>query len=336
MNIDHSNRIATYDILKGIGILLVVLGHITRNDILGRCIFSFHMPLFFVLSGILYKEKEQFVYKQFKALIFPYLVFSILSFLYWYFIELRFRELKEGTNVFDQLTNIIFPMNMENSYEFNAVLWFLPCLFVTSLSYHFYQRLDIKKYGDFILLLLSVLCASFIKIKLPFFISEMFCSLPFYICGAILNKKKNQLCLLTEKNKIPRMINGLVLLPVVFFIVIAFLLRSDMKNGFYSYGYAVFFICALALVFGLYCLVIDIKKQRVLQWLGMNSLCIMLIHEPIKRIIIKVYSVLLSQDVDYIRESIWHSMVLLLIIVTIVSLITIVINKYAKFLLGKF
>ncbi len=335
MNIDHSNRIATYDFLKGIGILLVVLGHITHNDMLWRSIFAFHMPLFFFLSGILYKDKEQFVYKQLKALMFPYFVFSILSFLYWYFIELRFRELKDGTNVLDQLINIIFPMNIEGSYEFNAVLWFLPCLFVTSLSYHFYQRLDIKKYSDLILLLLSLLCASFIKIKLPFFISEMFCSLPFYICGAILNKNKNQLSLLTEK-KIPCMITGLVLLPVVFFIVITFFVRTNMKTGFYSHGYAVAFICALALVFGLYLLVRELKKQRVLQWLGMNSLCIMLIHEPIKRIIIKVYSVLLSQDVDYIRESIWHSMVLLLIIVTIVSLITIVINKYANFLLGKF
>ena len=41
------------DIVKGIGIFLVVLGH--QNTILTQEIYSFHMPLFFFLSGIFIK-----------------------------------------------------------------------------------------------------------------------------------------------------------------------------------------------------------------------------------------------------------------------------------------
>jgi fucose 4-O-acetylase-like acetyltransferase len=42
-----SNRIVSFDILKGGGILLVILGHIQIPYMLKTVIYSFHMPLFF-------------------------------------------------------------------------------------------------------------------------------------------------------------------------------------------------------------------------------------------------------------------------------------------------
>lgn len=47
----NSKRIESLDIAKGFGILIVVLGHVLRpNDVfLKEFIFSFHMPLFFIL-----------------------------------------------------------------------------------------------------------------------------------------------------------------------------------------------------------------------------------------------------------------------------------------------
>ena len=63
-----SNRIKWIDACKGIGIIAVVLGHLaisynstgfyaeysTLLDALIRVIYSFHMPLFFVLSGYVF------------------------------------------------------------------------------------------------------------------------------------------------------------------------------------------------------------------------------------------------------------------------------------------
>lgn len=46
-----SNRIVSFDILKGGGILLVILGHIQIPYMLKTVIYSFHMPLFFFVSG---------------------------------------------------------------------------------------------------------------------------------------------------------------------------------------------------------------------------------------------------------------------------------------------
>lgn len=52
------NRIHYIDLTKGIGILLVVLEHWLGKDtpIFSNLALSFHMPLFYILGGILYKE----------------------------------------------------------------------------------------------------------------------------------------------------------------------------------------------------------------------------------------------------------------------------------------
>ena len=74
-------RIRFFDIAKGIAILAVVLGHsaIEANDfmpshtaqiILSLC-FSFHMPLFFILSGYFSWMKEA------KQLLFTYVVTAL-------------------------------------------------------------------------------------------------------------------------------------------------------------------------------------------------------------------------------------------------------------------
>ncbi|WP_075580419.1 acyltransferase family protein [Acidaminococcus massiliensis] len=49
-------RIQWIDIAKGITIFFVIIGHTAPFDILERnMIFSFHMPLFFILSGYHFK-----------------------------------------------------------------------------------------------------------------------------------------------------------------------------------------------------------------------------------------------------------------------------------------
>ena len=47
-------RNATFDMLKGIGILLVIIGHTFMKEI-GPYIQAFHMPLFFMVAGYFFK-----------------------------------------------------------------------------------------------------------------------------------------------------------------------------------------------------------------------------------------------------------------------------------------
>ena len=56
-----NHRIDWIDIAKGIAILLVIIGHTVKFGSASRTfIFSFHMPLFFVLSGYTYRVAEDF------------------------------------------------------------------------------------------------------------------------------------------------------------------------------------------------------------------------------------------------------------------------------------
>ncbi|MGB2551764.1 acyltransferase family protein [Campylobacter sp. MOP51] len=64
------------DIAKGIGILLVVIGHLQLPITIRNIIYSFHMPLFFYLGGILYKNKNSIPWKKIQYLLFLYLIFG--------------------------------------------------------------------------------------------------------------------------------------------------------------------------------------------------------------------------------------------------------------------
>lgn len=111
--------------LKGIGIILVVLGHTTRNTELSSWIYHFHMPLFFFLSGVFFSPTIQGLVKRVRQILIPYLIFGVLSFIYWRFAEMRFRPLPEN---FDANMHFFDLFWQTEQFRFNVPLWFLPCL----------------------------------------------------------------------------------------------------------------------------------------------------------------------------------------------------------------
>lgn len=70
------------DIAKGLLIFLVVLGHAPEgSDAVHKYIYWFHMPAFFIISGLFLRETfclREEVKKKAKRLLVPYLVFSIV------------------------------------------------------------------------------------------------------------------------------------------------------------------------------------------------------------------------------------------------------------------
>ena len=126
-----SKRIEYIDIARGIGILLVVLGH---NDFAlvspfaYKVIYSFHMPLFFFLSGYFINpsiEFGEFIKKRFNSLLKPYL-FTIFMI---YFVSVSFEKMGFQTAIF-RITKALYG----SGYYIDWVqFWFLPHLFVVSL-----------------------------------------------------------------------------------------------------------------------------------------------------------------------------------------------------------
>lgn len=83
------SRLFYLDNLKGLLIILVVLGHAIQgsqpdyqHDVLFRVIYSFHMPLFFLISGFLtYKGHydSSLIKKRFYQCIIPFVVWAFLT-----------------------------------------------------------------------------------------------------------------------------------------------------------------------------------------------------------------------------------------------------------------
>lgn len=75
-------RLVQFDVLKGIGILLVLLGHTDVVGIPKTFIYGFHMPLFFFCSGCFYRQKGwgDFLKDNVRSLLIPYLLLERCSF----------------------------------------------------------------------------------------------------------------------------------------------------------------------------------------------------------------------------------------------------------------
>ena len=124
-------RIAYLDVAKGIGILLVVLAHnyvrISLPD-LGKFIFSFHMPFFFLLSGMLFNPNYPLLVlfrRRFATLILPYIAAIILLYsVYFFYTDLKWITL---------LRRVVRSLYASGNYIEWAQLWFLPHLFLLNM-----------------------------------------------------------------------------------------------------------------------------------------------------------------------------------------------------------
>jgi acyltransferase len=138
----QSKHISTYDYAKAIGIVLVVVGHSWSASSVGvRLIYGFHMPLFFFVSGALLKDSSlnsrwlQFVQKQVKSLLIPYLFFCLFI-----LAVLAFRRALPFKSISTiPLVELAWGIPIGSSWstrELNSTVWFFTALFVTAIFYY--------------------------------------------------------------------------------------------------------------------------------------------------------------------------------------------------------
>lgn len=127
------------DVAKGIGILLVMLGHILpNNSFLRMIIYSFHMPLFFILSGLVIKNRSLHLLKEHKKfemvrafiegdakLLAAYICYSVFYIL----IDVIFRILVRGDSSILLQWDIIKTLTL---WGIN-VLWFISAMIYARL-----------------------------------------------------------------------------------------------------------------------------------------------------------------------------------------------------------
>jgi polysaccharide biosynthesis protein PslL len=123
-------RIGWIDICKGMGILLVVLGHLQNGTLLEKFIYLFHMPLFFFISGYIHtvqKDLKNLFYKKSVHLLLPYVSFLLL--LYPVQIIHIYRHGASNHALQAAIFNLVWGGG--RLIGVYGVFWFLPCLFLT-------------------------------------------------------------------------------------------------------------------------------------------------------------------------------------------------------------
>lgn len=149
----NKSRIEWIDIAKGLGMILVILGHcVFFGGKIHNAIFAFHMPFFFVLSGIVFENKDKgiLILKKFKSLIIPYMGFCIIG----GGCSILISDWRSEIS----LKNIIKDVYLGTPENINvSSIWFLLCLFWVTIFFNTILKIENKKL-KYIMLSFIVIC----------------------------------------------------------------------------------------------------------------------------------------------------------------------------------
>ena len=160
-----SGRLAWIDALRGLAIFFVVVGHQTSSPVfLKQYLYSFHMPLFFFISGFLFSPHKypslmDFARARARRLLIPYLSFSVITYAVWAGIGRHMTSVAahREISVFKPLVGILYASDPDNWMPHNGVLWFVVCLFVTEiLFFALHQRLHAVRSWGLVFLAVSL------------------------------------------------------------------------------------------------------------------------------------------------------------------------------------
>jgi len=150
-------RYVFLDVAKGIGIVLVIMGHlVTLRSVPSTLIYSFHMPFFFIISGMFAGTKlpfKDYVVHKFKQLIIPFLVYFVIG--------LCFKTLLLVSGLDDKpfdVNNIVYQFFIAHPRDiFAGPIWFLTCLFGVTLLYFFCDKCIFRYLDNIVLKLLFLM-----------------------------------------------------------------------------------------------------------------------------------------------------------------------------------
>lgn len=189
-------RDRSLDIAKGICIVLMVVGHSGCPEYLFNFIYSFHMPCFFFISGMLLCNKyltdiKGGILKKLKGYYWPFIKWEMI-FLLLHNVFVYFHIYKNCYTIPEIIMESIRVLTMSGGEQLLGGFWFLICLTWASIgSILFFGMLQkYNKLTDIYILsgvILSVIIAS-IEIYFPFYVPQQldektFLALAFFMSG---------------------------------------------------------------------------------------------------------------------------------------------------------
>lgn len=348
-------RIEWLDTAKGIGIILVVLGHIyIGRSIQNVYIYSFHIPLFFFVAGYLFEQKRysgygDFLFRMVKTRIVPYITFFVISYIL--FIARVSRNTGLGVGavlsadnyqpmVVQPLLALLYANGAWLEKIGNVALWFLPCLFVTeSLFFSITRTGKNSALGIWaavlVLALMGLIESVYLKWTAPWSIDTALTAMVFYAGG-------HQARLVGERGTfgIPRSAPLTAAAGAAAFLVVAvFALlngRVDLNTTLYG-NYAYFLVAAFSGIYAVTVVSQLIPTNRLLSWLGRNSLVLFGLHVPLISFameFLNVIAALFTEQKIILQDDLYVILVACTTVLFTAAWVY-VFNRFLSFLIGK-
>lgn len=345
MNGTVSKRIAALDGAKGLGILLILWAHVCYADVVQTVAYSFHIPLFFLLSGMVYDPTKYasfpaFLKRRWKTLLLPYLLFGILS----VFVGGTLQRLIEDPASFRigaaalqavrDLCELVYARG--SAYmQFNSPLWFVPCLFAVEIIYYFLakQRKWIRCAAVLLLTALgwwleSDSCPIPTGI-LPWSLDSALFSLGFYAVGNMIRTQRGKLTDILRQSKwrIPMLL--LITLGCMLLVVPAAYANGKVSigskllgNGFLFYFTGILGSIAVLSMGEL------LSRCPFLTYCGRNSFSVMAIHVVV---ITLLYTVMIALKLPFFNSlSFGETLLPTLVVLAITLLLTEIYRRIRK------
>ncbi|MBQ8952380.1 MAG: acyltransferase family protein [Eubacterium sp.] len=368
---DTKKRLDYLDMTKGLGMILVLIGHLQGDSIftfspyiqpLCVFIFSFHMPMFFIVSGILLaikndevKPLKEVAKSRFRGIMIPYLWFSLF-----YLIVVVAALIKGEIAVQTLYLNIWYVIS---GYGMN-VLWFLPALYLGELLFIFLRR----RIRDHIPFITVVVLSNAIVYFLSYFVGIAKYPTPFaermhdmitvilrpiLVCGFIsigyythkLLRKGSQIGdffnkpELNEKGKVSfKYRAAYIVLGLMLFGLCFGLFRVNNGIDFRSLAFRnvfFFFVCALSGSFGMISLCKGLPRIPLFCYWGIGSLIFMATHNSQTVLTFSLKTAMyVNQYLTRARGYICYAIVI--VIITAYSTFMIwLIRRFFPFIIGK-
>lgn len=285
-------RISWLDIARGIGIVLVVLGHVMTTPIrysnayamtIYNTVYYFHMPLLLFVSGVAFEscadrymktDTPKYIGKKITKLIIPYLSYSFLVYLIFTFVNVfpyTTKYLQNTEYGFISFGDwIVGLVSGKNIYCIH--LWYIYSLFLLSILSFLLLKIT-KHYYKYIVLIIALLLYLFksqihnsgidIFWKTAYFAIWFSFGL-FYKADASIKKDA---------------VWGSV--GFILCIIFKYLLKYEITlYGWVKWTYNIVTIFTIIEVVILISKVLSFAKDKIFSYLGRNSFPIYLFHQP--------------------------------------------------------
>lgn len=226
----NTRRDTVLDITKAIGIILMVMGHLHfSEDVFDKYIYAFHMPLFFIVSGILFNQDKTLkntIISRAKALLVPYVVFGGV-----YSVIFIVKSMLAGEADAVASTLKVFFLYPVDKVPYESALWFLPAMFITSVAYAGLRKVMDLKWATVVTVAsgaIGFIYPHLTDVRLPWGIDTALVALLFFHTGRLMKH-----CNLVERIKALRRKSTLLLLVLtatVFALNIFMVFMNDKVN----------------------------------------------------------------------------------------------------------